>query len=46
VNFILKPIYEDYALLRRDLIDLGLLSRDQYGHTYIKTDKKIVLKEN
>ena len=41
VNDILKPIYEDYVMLRRFLIDLQLLTRDDYGKVYQRTEKRI-----
>jgi DNA-binding CsgD family transcriptional regulator len=34
VNAILKPIYEDYVLLRRLLIEYGFMSRVQDGSSY------------
>jgi hypothetical protein len=34
VNAILKPIYEDYVLLRRHLIDYGFMDRTQDGSSY------------
>lgn len=34
VNTILKPIYEDYALLRRLLIEYGFMARVQDGSAY------------
>ena len=41
VNDILKPIYEDHVMLRRFLIDLQLLTRDDYGKVYQRTEKRI-----
>ena len=37
VNELLGKIYEDYALLRRYLVDFKLLSRDNDGAVYKKT---------
>jgi hypothetical protein len=34
VNDILKPVYVDYALLRRYLVDYGFLDRKTNGSTY------------
>lgn len=34
VNEILKKVYDDYALLRRNLIEYKFLSRDAYGKEY------------
>jgi hypothetical protein len=34
VNAILKPLYEDYVLLRRLLIDYGFMTRTQDGSSY------------
>lgn len=36
VNLVLRrwPDYADYPLLRRALVDFGLLTRDAYGRTY------------
>lgn len=42
VNDILKPIYVDYVMLRRYLIDLKVLRRDAYGKQYEKTHESIV----
>lgn len=46
VNLILRKWsnYTDYPLLRRALVDLGLLNRDSYGKEYTLTQKAI--KEN
>jgi hypothetical protein len=35
INEILKQRYEDYASLRRDLVDMGYLRRDRSGSTYL-----------
>ena len=43
VNDILKPIYEDHVMLRRFLIDLQLLTRDDYGKAYQRTSKRILM---
>ncbi|WP_086313775.1 hypothetical protein A5821_001312 [Enterococcus sp. 7F3_DIV0205] len=40
VNHILKGFYHDYAILRRYLVDYGLLSRDDYGTKYTKVCDK------
>ena len=42
INEILKPIYEDYVMLRRYLIDLKVLKRDAYGKQYEKINDSIV----
>lgn len=34
VNEILKKVYDDYALLRRNLIEYKFSSRDAYGKEY------------
>lgn len=34
INEILKPIYEDYVMIRRYLVDLGLLNRTNDGSSY------------
>lgn len=34
VNGILKPVYEDYVLLRRNLIDYGFMDRTKDGSSY------------
>ena len=34
VNAFLAEIYDDFAILRRYLVDYGYLSRDQYGLEY------------
>lgn len=34
VNAILKPIYDDYVLLRRQLIEYGFMERTQDGSSY------------
>ncbi|HFI0452951.1 TPA: DUF2087 domain-containing protein [Streptococcus suis] len=34
VNTFLAEFYDDYAILRRYLVDYGYLSRDQYGLEY------------
>jgi hypothetical protein len=34
--------YEDYALLRRDLFDLGLVNRTQTGSIYRKTSRDVI----
>lgn len=34
INEILKPVHEDYALLRRYLVDYGFLDRKQDGSIY------------
>lgn len=35
LNEILKVYYDDYALLRRYLVDFGFLSRDKFGIEYV-----------
>lgn len=42
INELLKPIYEDYVMLRRYLIDLKVLKRDAYGKQYEKIAESIV----
>ncbi|CCI86756.1 DUF2087 domain-containing protein [Lactobacillus gigeriorum] len=41
VNAILAEVYDDYAILRRYLVDTKRLARDDYGHHYcrIKLEK-------
>ncbi|NQH33655.1 DUF2087 domain-containing protein [Streptococcus suis] len=34
VNAFLTEIYDDYAILRRYLVDYGYLTRDDYGREY------------
>jgi hypothetical protein len=34
INAVLKPIYEDYVLLRRQLIDYGFMDRTNDGSSY------------
>ncbi|HFI0835769.1 TPA: DUF2087 domain-containing protein [Streptococcus suis] len=34
VNAFLAEIYDDYAILRRYLVDYGYLTRDDYGREY------------
>lgn len=34
INFILAKLYSDYAYLRRDLIDCGIMSRTESGEPY------------
>lgn len=36
INDILKKYYDDFAILRRFLVDNGYLLRDDYGTTYRK----------
>lgn len=36
VNEIIQQYYDDYALIRRNLIDYQLLERDDFGKTYHK----------
>ncbi|HEL1692448.1 DUF2087 domain-containing protein [Streptococcus suis] len=40
VNTFLAEIYDDYAILRRYLVDYGYLSRDQYGLEYKIEEKR------
>ncbi|MFS1664425.1 DUF2087 domain-containing protein [Streptococcus sp. zg-JUN1979] len=40
VNQILQSYYDDYAILRRYLVDYGFLSRDSYGTVYTVTNKE------
>lgn len=42
VNEILKNVYDDYALLRRYLVDYHYLNRDNYGKMY----QRVASKEN
>jgi hypothetical protein len=34
INEILFEVVDDFALVRRTLVDMGYLSRDSYGRTY------------
>lgn len=34
INAFLKQYYDDFAILRRYLVDYGYLTRDAYGQTY------------
>jgi hypothetical protein len=47
VNEIIKPIHEDYASLRRDMIGFGFLRREPAGTKYWLTpeDEQIVFEE-
>lgn len=38
VNEILAAVYDDYAILRRYLVDTGRLERDPYGQHYWRAD--------
>ncbi len=40
INEILEPIYEDYVMLRRYLIDYKLVSRELDGSAYWLTEKE------
>ncbi len=40
VNAFLAEIYDDFAILRRYLVDYGYLSRDQYGLEYRIEEKR------
>lgn len=40
VNEILGAVYDDYAILRRYLVDTGRLDRDSYGHHYWRAEKE------
>lgn len=40
VNEVLAAVYNDYAILRRYLVDTGRLGRDPYGHHYWRAEKK------
>ncbi|HEL1617083.1 TPA: DUF2087 domain-containing protein [Streptococcus suis] len=40
VNTFLAEIHDDYAILRRYLVDYGYLSRDQYGLEYKIEEKR------
>ncbi|HEL2601408.1 TPA: DUF2087 domain-containing protein [Streptococcus suis] len=40
VNTFLAEVYDDYAILRRYLVDYGYLSRDQYGLEYRIEEKR------
>lgn len=39
INEELKKYFDDYALLRRYMIDLKFLKRDKYGKKYCKVKK-------
>jgi hypothetical protein len=39
INAILKPIYEDYVMIRRYLIDYGILNRKNDGSEYWMTEE-------
>ncbi|HFI0280778.1 TPA: DUF2087 domain-containing protein, partial [Streptococcus suis] len=39
INSILKMYYDDYAILRRYLVDYGFLARDRYGLEYVTVNK-------
>ena len=41
VNEILAAVYDDYAILRRYLVDTGRLERDPYGHHYWRAEKEV-----
>lgn len=43
VNAFLAEIYDDYAILRRYLVDYGYLSRDQYGLEYRRRKEMIAV---
>lgn len=38
VNEVLAAVYDDYAILRRYLVDTGRLERDPYGRHYWRAD--------
>ncbi|MDD6719781.1 MAG: DUF2087 domain-containing protein [Lactobacillus porci] len=38
VNEVLAAVYDDYAILRRYLVDTGYLERDPYGRHYWRAD--------
>ena len=40
INGILEQIYEDYVLLRRSMVDYGILSREEDGSSYWLTPKE------
>ncbi|MBT8938006.1 DUF2087 domain-containing protein [Lactobacillus delbrueckii] len=40
VNEVLAAVYNDYAILRRYLVDTGRLGRDPYGQRYWRAEKK------
>lgn len=40
VNEILLRVHDDYAYLRRDLVDRGLLSRSDDGTSYWRTERE------
>ncbi|WP_153051249.1 DUF2087 domain-containing protein, partial [Streptococcus suis] len=40
VNAFLAEVYDDYAILRRYMVDYGYLSRDQYGLEYRVEEKR------
>lgn len=40
INEELKKYFDDYALLRRYMIDLKFLKRDKYGKKYCKVEIK------
>jgi hypothetical protein len=39
LNEILKAYLDDFALVRRTLVDMGYLERDRYGRTYRRVAK-------
>ncbi|APP09968.1 transcriptional regulator [Lactobacillus delbrueckii subsp. delbrueckii DSM 20074 = JCM 1012] len=40
VNEILAAVYDNYAILRRYLVDTGRLELDPYGHHYWRAEKE------
>ena len=46
LNDVLKNIYEDYASLRRSLIEYGFFTRDTFGKIYNKCVWWIDVKES
>ncbi|MFO3688731.1 DUF2087 domain-containing protein [Staphylococcus felis] len=46
INLILQSFYDDYALLRRYMIDYALLSRDKEGKGYQLTARNKGIKED
>lgn len=40
INGVLEQIYEDYVLLRRSMVDYGILSREEDGSSYWLTPKE------
>jgi len=41
INNIIKKYYDDYAIIRRYLVDYKFIARDQFGQVYNKNCKKL-----